>query len=338
MEDLVLQRKEPWMSDIVKQAAPPIVTMGESMVLFWPDDGHSLEAAETYARSFGGAESNFAIAVARLGVGVRWISRLGDDAFGRYIQGALEREGIHVAAALDTAAPTAVFFKERTLSGPRKVVYYRRGSAASRLSPEDLAPALFGGARLLHLTGITPALSATCAAAVGRAIALAHDDGLLISVDPNVRLQIWSDAATCRTTLRRLMAGADLVLLGDEDAAVLFPGLDDRGVLEAVAALGPRTVVHKLGARGACAVQEGRFARVEAVPVTVADTVGAGDGFNAGFVVAFLAGADLEACLELGALVGAAAVSVSGDWEGYPRRGELDSRLAHFLAAQVPRA
>ena len=324
------------MSDIAGGAAPPIVTMGESMVLFWPDDGRGLETADRYARSFGGAESNFAIAVARLGVGVRWISRIGDDAFGRYIQGTLKREGVEVAATRDTGAPTAVFFKERTSSGPRRVVYYRRGSAAARLSPEDLAPHLFRGARLLHLTGITPALSATCAAAVERALALAREEELLISVDPNVRLQLWSDAATCRATLHRLMARADVVLLGDEDAAILFPDLDDHAVLEAVAALGPRTVVHKLGARGACALREGRLARVEAVPVTVADTVGAGDGFDAGFVVAFLAGAGLETCLEFGALVGAAAVEVSGDWEGYPHRGDLDPRTADFLAAQFP--
>ena len=324
------------MSDIVRPDAFPIVTLGETMVLFWPDDGRGLETADRYARSFGGAESNFAIAVARLGVGVRWISRLGDDAFGRYIQGTLEGEGVEVAATLDSGAPTAVFFKERTSSGPRRVVYYRRGSAAARLSPEDLAPHLFRGARLLHLTGITPALSATCAAAVERALALAREEGLLISVDPNVRLQLWSDAATCRAALHRLMARADVVLLGDEDAAILFPGLDEHSVLDAVAALGPRTVVHKLGARGACALQEGRFAGVAAVPVTVADTVGAGDGFDAGFLVALLAGARPETCLELGALVGAAAVEVSGDWEGYPRRGDLQAGAVYALSTAFP--
>ncbi len=301
-----------------------IVTLGETMVLLWPTGDASLEDAATYERSLGGAESNVAIALARLGLRPRWISRLGDDPFGRYTRATLEREGVIVDAPVDTAAPTAVFFKERIRHGPRRVYYYRCGSAASRMDPTDLTAAQFAGARLLHVTGITPALSAGCAATVDRAITLARAAGARVCVDPNVRPQLWPESGAGTAALHALMARADLVLLGDEDAAYLFSGLSEAAVLDAVRALGPRTVVLKLGARGARAMVDGEETSVEPYPVAVVDSVGAGDGFDAGFIAGLLRGDTLPRCLALGARVGAAAVATTGDWEGYPTSRELD--------------
>lgn len=304
--------------------AASVVTLGETMVLFWPDEEADLEGARRYERSFGGAESNFAIALSRLGHGVRWISRLGDDPFGHFIARELSREGVEVIARIDREAPTAVFFKERVKHGPRRVYYYRRGSAASRLAPDDLHPEHFAGAEILHLTGITPALAPSCAAAVDRAIDLARTSGARVSVDANIRLRLWPDANTARVAARNLMARADIALLGHEDAEVVFPGLADEEVLEALGALGLETAVLKKGAAGAVAYHGVEHASVEAIPVQVVDTVGAGDGFDAGFVAGLLRGFPLDRCLELGARVGAAAVKVAGDWEGYPTAEELD--------------
>ncbi len=295
-----------------------VVTLGETMVLLWPTGNATLEDAATYQRSLGGAESNLAIALARLGLRPRWISRLGDDPFGRYTRATLEREGVVVDAPVDRGAPTAVFFKERIAHGPRRVYYYRRGSAASRMDPTDLTPAQFAGARLLHVTGITPALSDGCASTVDRAITLARAAGARVCVDPNVRPQLWPDAGVGIGALHALMARADFVLLGDEDAAYLFPGLSETAVLGAVRALGPRAVVLKLGARGARAVVDGEAVSVAPYPVAVIDSVGAGDGFNAGFIAGLLRGDPLPRCLALGACIGAAAVATTGDWEGYP--------------------
>lgn len=303
--------------------APEVVTLGEIMVLFWPTGGESLEAATRYERSFGGAEANLSIALARLGHRTRWISRLGDDAFGRYVRATLEREGVEVRAPVDPAAPTAVFFKERVTQGPRRVVYYRRGSAASRLGPDDLVADQLVGARALHLTGITPALSPSCAAAVDRAITLGRASGLLVCFDPNVRPQLWPSAAACREALCTLLARCDLVLLGHEDAEVLFPGLGEEEVVRAIRAMGPRGVVLKLGERGALGLRDETWARVAAVSVEVVDTVGAGDGFDAGFIAGWLRGLSLAESLSLGAMVGAAAVAVAGDWEGYPTAAAL---------------
>jgi len=221
--------------------AAEVVTVGETMVLFWPDAGAPLERADLFHRTIGGAESNLSIALARLGHRVLWVSRVGDDPFGRYLRATLEREGVQVDAPPDPRAPTGLFFKERVASGPRQVLYYRRGSAASQLRPEQVDALDFDGVRVLHLTGITPALSASCAAAVVTAIRAARAAGTIVSFDPNVRLQLWESEQGCRRELLALIALADLVLLGDEDAAVLFPGLDEAAVLEAVRALGPVT-------------------------------------------------------------------------------------------------
>ena len=303
---------------------PEVVTLGETMVLFWPADGAPLDEATHWESSLGGAESNVAVALARLGHPARWISRLGDDPFGRLVRATLGREGVVVDAPPDPRAPTAVFFKERAAHGPRRVVYYRRGSAASLMGPDDLDPAQFAGARVLHVTGITPALSESCAAAIDRAVALAREAGLLVSVDPNVRPQLWADREACRAALTRLVSRADLVLLGHEDAEALYPGLDEDGVLAAIAAAGPRTVALKLGERGARGVCGGTQAAVEPYPVVAVDTVGAGDGFDAGFIAGLLRGYPFARCLALGARIGAAAVAVAGDWEGYPLDRDLE--------------
>ena len=231
--------------------------------------------------------------------------------------------GVLVDAAVDQDAPTRVFFKEVARDGPRQVVYYRGGSAASRLAPRDLGTDQFAGASLLHLTGITPALSRSCAAAVDRAIDLARDAGALVCLDPNVRARLWPSRDVCRHALLALIERADIVLIGHEDAAILFPDYDTDAVLSAVRALGPRSVVLKRGAEGAVAETDEGRASVPAYPVTAIDTVGAGDGFDAGFMAGLLERMPLPQCLALGARVGAAAVAHAGDWEGYPRRGEI---------------
>jgi 2-dehydro-3-deoxygluconokinase len=300
-------------------AAPPeVVTLGETMVLLYPPEGETLATASVLHRTIGGAESNAAIALARLGHRVRWISRLGADPFAETIRTTLEGEKVDVQAQVDADALTAVFFKERAQGTGRRVYYYRAGSAASRMGPDDITPELLRGARMLHLTGITPALSELCAAAVDRAIDLARDLGLTVVVDPNVRPQLWPSKAVGGHSMLRLMARADVVLLGHEDAEYVYPHRAPPTVLRSVAALGAATVVVKRGERGAMALQNGEIATIDAVPVTVVDTVGAGDGFDAGFIAGMLRGEPLQRCLELGVQVGAAAVTSAGDWEGYP--------------------
>src|SRR5262249_9227825 len=193
------------------------------------------------------------------------------------------------------------------------------GSAASRLGPEDLRPEAFEGARIVHLTGITPALSASCAAAVAKAIKLAHAAGALVSFDPNYRPRLW-DMAAARAALRPILEQIDILLMGHEDAHAVLGEGDDEALLGRGAVLGARVVVLKRAERGALALADGQRYAAPAHPVErVVDPVGAGDGFDAGFLAGWLRGDGIEQSLELGARIGAAAVEVLGDYAGYPR-------------------
>jgi 2-dehydro-3-deoxygluconokinase len=256
-----------------------------------------------------------------MGRSARFISRVGDDPFGQRMRATLANEGVDVSyLATDTAAPTGVFFREWLPDGARRVYYYRANSAASHLAPEDLRAEMFEGARVVHLTGITPVLSASCAAACARAIELARDAGAVVSFDPNYRARLWSPAAA-RAALLPLMRHADIILMGHEDADAVFEtGDDDQSALQAAAALGARIVVLKRAERGALALAEGTTLSVPAAPIErMVDPVGAGDGFDAGFLAGWLRGDRLEDSLRLGARVGAAAVATLGDYAGYPR-------------------
>ncbi len=191
---------------------------------------------------------------------------------------------------------------------------YRSGSAASALSPADLRPELFIGARLLHLTGITPALSASCAAAVEQAIELAHAAGALVSFDPNYRPALWKPAAA-RDTLLPLMSRADLLLMGHEESQILLEVEDEEEALLRGSALGARVVVLKKAERGSSALAGTTRISVPIEDASAAiDPVGAGDAFDAGFLSGWLRGQSLEQALRLGSHLGAATVRVVGDY------------------------
>lgn len=298
---------------------PDVVTLGESMAVLYPPEPVPLEGAASLRLDIGGAESNTAIWLSRLGHSARWISRVGDDPFGARMRAVLEGQGVDTGfVAVDPGAPTGVFFREWLPDGARRVYYYRAGSAASRMGPDDLRPEAFAGARIVHLTGITPALSPSCAAAALRAAELARAAGAQVSFDPNYRARLWS-TDQARSALRPLLAMADIVLMGHEDALAVVGTDEPEAALAEVAALGPRVVVCKQAERGACALVAGRHIRTPARPAArVLDPVGAGDAFDAGFLAGLLRGLAPEEALDLGARLGAAAVAALGDYAGTP--------------------
>lgn len=297
-----------------------VVTLGETMALISPGEPLPLEQASTLTLSIAGAESNLAILLSRFGHHVRFISRVGNDPFGQRIRATLAKEAIDVTDLLtDNTAPTGVFFREWLPDGRRRVFYYRTGSAASRLVPDDLHPRMFSNTRLLHITGITPALSPSCAATVERAIELAHAAGALVSFDPNYRPMLWNPAKA-RSALLPLIKKADILLIGHEDSQAIF-GVDDEGrIIRATIELGCKIVVLKQAERGACAWDGNIRVSVPAEHVeAVIDPVGAGDAFGAGFLASWLRGSTLEEALFLGTRAGAATVMTAGDYISHER-------------------
>jgi 2-dehydro-3-deoxygluconokinase len=308
-----------------------VITLGECLVSFVAETPGSLSGVVRFERHVAGAEANVAVGLARLGHGVAYIGRVGADAFGTAILRALRGEGVEVRHLVDDqAAPTGVLFRERRVLGAATVLYHRSGSAASRLEPADVdravADGAFDGARWLHLTGITPAISATARDAVVRARDVARERGMTISLDLNLRRRLWSDAVAA-PVLRALAERVDVVL-GSADELAVLAGADaaaDPAALLAALDEGHAIVVAKLGADGAMALERGGSPiQAAAIPVASAvDPVGAGDAFCAGFIAGRLDGVDVATALRMGNACGALAVSAAGDQAGLPDRAEL---------------
>ncbi|MCF2528962.1 sugar kinase [Yinghuangia soli] len=308
------------------RGAPDVVTLGETMVLLSAPSIGPLRHARSLDVAIGGAESNVAVGLTRLGLRVGWLGRVGDDEFGRLVRNTLAGEGIDVSAVTDTGAPTGLMVKARRTSASTEVNYYRAGSAGSRLCPDDVPSDLLRGARLLHITGITPALSASARKAVDAAISLAGP-ATPVSLDVNYRQALWSPAEAA-PVLRDLFTRCDILFATEAEARLI---LDDPRVASpldlarALAALpgAPAQILLKRGARGAIAIVDGIPYDAPVHHVDAVDPVGAGDAFAAGYLAEYLAGADVHTRLATAAAAGAFAVTVQGDWEGLPRRDEL---------------
>jgi len=270
-----------------------------------------------------GAESNVAVGVARLGGRSAWIGRVGDDEFGRLVRMTLAGEGVQTVAVVDARAPTGLMVKERRTAQTTRVQYYRTGSAGSRLCPDDVDEDLIRGAKVLHVTGITLALSPSARSAVHAAIAVARDAGVLVSFDVNHRTALWSDAHAS-TDLRKIVTVADVVLATEDEARLVVDAPDAVGLAREIAGCGAAHVLIKQGADGAVAMVDGKLYTVPAVPVTAVDPVGAGDAFGAAYLTVLCHGGSVEERLQVAAAAGAFAVTVPGDWEGLPSVEDLD--------------
>ncbi|MGE3271313.1 MAG: sugar kinase [Chloroflexota bacterium] len=308
---------------------PDVVTFGETMALFTPRETGPLRYVPEFRLKMGGTESNVAIALARLGISVGWFSRLGDDELGRFIVHNVRGEGVDTSRVIvDPDAQTALYLKEISAVGDTTVYYYRRGSAASRMEPSDLDVAYLTGARWLHVTGITPALSESARQTVEQAIELARAAGLEVSFDPNLRLKLWT-AEQAMSVMLPLIRRSTMLLGGMEELSVLLQVKTPDAAADWALEQGVSTVVVKLGADGAlvATADERRTIPPFVIP-RVVDTVGAGDGFDAGFIAARLLGRDPWQAAELGNVVGAHALMVEGDYEGYPTLAEAEAFMA----------
>lgn len=287
-----------------------VLTLGEPMGLLRGDSVGPLRAGSTAVLSCAGAELNVAIGLARLGHRVAYVGRIGDDLPGRVIREAALAEGVGDRLLVDPGAFTGLMVREHRTADRLVASYARAGAAGSRLSPTDVDDSLVRSATVLHLTGITLALSESARATVQHVVAVAEAAGVTISLDVNHRSLLWTDA-DARSALSELLPSLD-VLFGSVEELALIDGHDQ--VPE---------VVTKRGAAGADVSVDGRTTYQPALPVTLIDPVGAGDAFVAGYLSARLDGLDSAGRLRRGAVCGAFAVSVAGDWEGLPRRHEL---------------
>ncbi|MCQ1952635.1 sugar kinase [Arthrobacter sp. zg-Y238] len=300
-----------------------VVTLGETMAVLRSQHPGPLAHAGSLDTGIGGAESNVAIGLRRLGVDVAWVGRVGADSLGELVLRELRAEGLRVLARVDPEARTGLMIKERRTQETVKVWYYRNGSAGSRLTVGDVPAEAIAGARLLHITGITPALSASAAEAVRFAVDCAHDAGTQVSLDLNYRSALWTPEQAA-PVLRKLIADADILFAGLDEAAIALgaPHRPER-MAALLAGMGPHQVLLKLGPEGALGLIDGSEYAQDAVQIQAVDTVGAGDAFVAGYLAELLAGEGPKARLQTAVRTGAFACLGPGDWESLPHRNEL---------------
>lgn len=301
-----------------------VLTFGETMVLFNPEFTGPLRYVTSFRKSIAGAESNVAIGLARLGHKVGWFSKLGDDEFGRYILSVIRGEGVDVSrVAIDAERNTGLLFKERFAHVNPNVYYYRKNSAASNLLVDEIDLEYIKKAKILHITGITLALSNQCREVVFKCIEIAKEYGVLISFDPNIRRKLWK-LEEAVPVLLEVAKQADIILPGIDEGEQLLGLNDPEEIAMKFLDMGCKVVAVKLGKDG-CYVankQESHYIKGFSVE-KVEDTVGAGDGFAAGFLSGVIRNIELKECGQYANGVGAMATLVSGDMEGLPTLSQL---------------
>jgi 2-dehydro-3-deoxygluconokinase len=286
--------------------AVDIVAFGEPMVEF---NQTGEQGGRSYLQGFGGDSSNFAIAAARQGASVAYVSALGDDPYGRMMRELWTREGVdHGSVATDPAAFTAVYFVTHDAAG-HHFSFFRAGSAASRVSPATLPRARITAAKVFHLSGISLAISPSACDAGYAAIEAARAAGVKVSFDTNLRLKLWSlDRA--RAVMNDVIGLSDICLPSYDDVVAITGLKEPDALVDHCLRRGAKTVALKLGAEGAIVADATRRVRIAPHPCTPVDATGAGDTFGGAFVARLVAGDDLEAAGRYASV--AAALSTEG--------------------------
>ncbi|HEY6750366.1 MAG TPA: sugar kinase [Rubrobacteraceae bacterium] len=307
------------------RATVEVITAGETMVLGTPAQPGRLRHAASLELRIGGAESNLAIALSRLGVSAGWVSCLGEDEPGQLVLDRIRGEGVDVSRVRRLEEyPTGLYLRERLAMGGQ-VYYYRWGSAASTMAPDAFDPDYLEGTHFLHLTGITPALSDECRAFTWWAAREARRAGVRVSFDVNYRSKLWSPQRA-KGFVEELLPEVDLLFVGDEEARALWER-DDKEFVQELVEKGPQEVVLKRGGDGSMLLFEERILEQPNFDVPEVDPVGAGDAFNAGYLAGHLWEWGPEERLRLANAMGAMSVATLGDYEGLPDEKELRNFL-----------
>ena len=303
-----------------------VILFGEPMALFVADMVGPLEDVEHFTRSLAGAEVNVCIGLTRLGHKATYITRLGDEPLGKYIKKFLTKEGIGTEfITVDPVYRTGIQLKNKVVEGDPFAPYYRKGSAVSHISADEIDAIDFEGIKHVHITGIPPALSESCRQATYRLFERAKENNVFISFDPNLRPALWESKEVMIAIINDLASKADMVLPGTTEGLILMGSENPDEIADFYLNLGVKTVIIKLGCQGAYVKTEKESYIVEGFHVEkVIDTVGAGDGFAVGVISGRLEGLPLKECVRRGNAIGAIQVQHISDNEGLPTIEELD--------------
>ncbi|RYL89341.1 sugar kinase [Sporolactobacillus sp. THM7-4] len=308
-----------------------VITIGEPMIMFVADEKGDLSKVRHFTRYIAGAEVNVAVGISRLNHSVSLISRVGEDPFGKYILSFLKKEGIESdTVSLSKSHPTGFQLKSKTEAGDPEVVYFRKGSAASRMTQEEIKKIDLKGARILHLTGIFPALSCETFEAALQLIQKARENNLLITFDPNLRPTLWNDEAAMVSGINQLAGLCDVILPGFREGKRLTGKKTKEEIADFYLQKGAKAVIIKLGDTGSYCRRKQPDGIVSETLVPgfkvdrVVDTVGAGDGFAVGVITGLLEDLPDRELLIRANAIGAIQVGNVSDNEGLPVPDQLN--------------
>jgi len=300
------------------------VALGEPMVEF---NQARADDARTWLQGFGGDTSNAAIAAARLGVRAGYVTRIGADAFGRWFVDLWQQHGVDTRGVReDAVAPTGVYFVSHGPHG-HEFSYLRAGSAASCMTPANVSLDVVSDTRILHLSGISQAISSSACDACFAAMEAAHDAGARVSYDTNLRLKLWP-LARARAIVRESLRMADWALPGLDDAAKLFGSDDPARIVDACHALGAPIVVLKLGRDGCLASDGHRREHLPGEHVEAVDATGAGDCFDGAFIARVVGGDDVFTAARFANAAAALATTGYGAVAPLPWLADVERLLA----------
>lgn len=306
-----------------------VILAGEPMALFIAESYGPLEEVEHFTRSLSGAEVNVAIGLTRLGHKVSYVTRLGEEPMGHYIENFLKKESIGTEyVTYDSVYKTGFQLKNRVKTGDPYAPYYRKGSAASHMSKREIDKINFKEVKLVHITGILPALSESSREAVFHFIERARENQVMVTFDPNLRPALWESTELMIQVINNIASKCDVILPGASEGLTLMGSEEPEKIADFYQKMGVKKIIIKLGPDGAYVREENESYSIPGFQVEkVVDTVGAGDGFAAGVISGLLENLPLRDSVLRGNAVGAIQVMHSSDNEGLPTKEELEKYI-----------
>ena len=308
---------------------PEILSFGEPLAAFYSKDRRSLSRAGEFDMTWGGDTSNVALGISKLGHSSGYITRVGNDAFGEGFIDLWRSNSVDTTNVIvDTNRLTGMYFASFTGEG-HEFIYRRKDAAASTYSTEDAETVDLEGVKILHLSGVSQAISRSCLEASFVLMNRAKEQGALISYDLNYRSKLWSKDLAKSVYLSVILDYADIVSLNDEEQEVLdLHGVPENAAMSLLK-LGPKIVALRCGIRGAVIATEEKVVKGKAKRVEVADTVGAGDSFTASLLCCFLEACDIDNTLEFALSAAALTCTQIGSTQGQPSK----EQVLNFLGA-----
>ncbi len=305
---------------------PEILTLGEPLVEFNSASEGDLDNNTTFHQGFGGDTSNFAVSAARSGGSVGYMTAVGADPFGEALLQMWKNENIETGSIKQMEQfTTGIYFISR-ISGKHKFTYYRKGSAASRMTPEILPIDTIKNAKLLHMSGITQAISSSACQTNDRALAIAKESKTLVSYDPNLRTMLW-DLEQARDIIHGTVPKTD-ILLPSYDDAVLLTGLKKpEDISDYYLNMGAKIVVLKMGKEGVLLAQGKTIKHFSPYPVKQIDASGAGDTFCGAFIAEYVNNSSIGNCIRYAGTAAALSTTGIGCVNSIPKRAEVLSAL-----------